>query len=140
LANILDKFGKTIVGKRESAADYTPVLSPSGDFSRITNINAIINCYNTILMTPTGTYDHDPTFGCDLYKYIFSPIDDSTMRALKRIIIDQLLMYESRANIVSLNIYPLPGAKKGFSIDLVVSYNDQTESLNVTIDDSYIVR
>ena len=71
MANILDRFQKTVVGATGRFADFTDVISPIGDFTRTTGLNVILKSWYTLLITPTRTVDHDPEYGSDLYKLVF---------------------------------------------------------------------
>jgi hypothetical protein len=49
LANLLDKFKKNVIGSNNTINDYTSVITPSGDFKRITNFEAILKRSNFII-------------------------------------------------------------------------------------------
>ena len=46
MANLLDKFKKNVVGSNSKVSDYTCKLTPSGEFTRINDLEAILNSYN----------------------------------------------------------------------------------------------
>ena len=79
MANLIDKFKKNVVGSGNKIADYTCKLSSSGEFKRISDLEAILNSWNNILLTPKRTYDHDPEYGSDLYKFVFEPSDEQVI-------------------------------------------------------------
>jgi phage baseplate assembly protein W len=139
MATILDKFAGTVAGSKYSINDFLPVLAPKGDFQRISGLDVIINSYKTILLTAKGTYDHDPDFGCDLYRYVFEPCDSGTLQSIEVVITDQLLRYEDRAKLQSLNVYFLSN-KKGFAVDVYVSYQEQQGRVYVIIDENMVPR
>ena len=68
--NAEEKFQNNVVGSRNRITDYVAVLSSAGDFSRVTNIQAILNSWNNILLTSTRTYVNNPEYGSNLYKYV----------------------------------------------------------------------
>lgn len=132
MANILDKFKSSVLGSDNKIADYTSVISPRGDFTRITGIDVILNSWNTILVTPTGTYDHDPEFGCDLYKYVFDPCDETTKEDIMFTVKNQLLKYDDRASVESIDIRFMKDMK-GFIVDVVVNYMGEIGKISVSI-------
>ena len=69
--NILERFQKNSVGSAGRLIDYTPVISSSGNFTILYDIDAILNSWNNILITPRGSMDHDPEYGSTLYLYLF---------------------------------------------------------------------
>lgn len=132
MPNLLDRFRKNVVGAKEIDADYLPKIASSGDFERITNINAIINSWNNILLTPKRSYPYDPLYGSDLYKMIFEPADDVTAQRIEDEVVTALLINDDRAEIQDSEISFLKNGK-GFVIDLIVNYKGETGSLSVTI-------
>lgn len=135
MANLLDKFKKSVIGSKFKIADYTCKLTPSGDFRRITQLEAILNSWNNILLTPKRTYDHDPEYGSDLYKFIFEPSDIQTMEAIRNEIKTSLEIYDNRAAPSKIDVKFLR-EKKGFSVDVFVEYEDQEGQLSAIIDDT----
>ena len=139
MATILDKFNSAVSGSKGTINDYLPIIAPKGDFTRISGIDVIINSYRTILLTSKGTYDHDPDFGCDLYKFIYEPATETTRQSLELVITDQLLRYEDRAKLAGMEIYFLNN-KKGFVMNVALEYKDEKKNLSLTIDESMASR
>ena len=135
MATILDKFISTVSGSKGTINDYLPIIAPKGDFTRISGIDVIINSYRTILLTSKGSYDHDPDFGCDLYKFIYEPATETTRQSLELVITDQLLRYEDRAKLVGMEVYFLSG-RKGFIMNVFIEYNNEKKDLSLTIDET----
>lgn len=132
MANILDKFKTSVLGSDNKIADYTPVISPKGDFTRINGIDVILNSWNTILITPTGTYDHDPEFGCDLYKYVFDPCDEITKENIIFTIKNQLMKFDDRATLENIDVRFMKDFK-GFVVDVIVNYMGEIGKISVEI-------
>ncbi len=132
MANILDKFKTAVLGSDNRIADYTAIISPKGDFTRIGGIDVILNSWNTILVTPTGTYDHDPEFGCDLYKYVFDPCDDITRENIIFTIKNQLMKFDDRATLENVDVRFMKDFK-GFVVDVIVSYMGETGKISVEV-------
>lgn len=133
--NLLDRFNKNVIGSRGSIFDYAPVISASGDFKRVSDFETIILSWNNILMTPTRSYDHDPEYGCDLYKMIFDPADEITAEKIKNEITLKLTKYDDRAIPTDVKVNFLNNMK-GFSVDIQIKYKGQTDQLQVTLDES----
>ena len=83
MVNLLDKFQSEVVGSAGRLVDFTSVISSKGDFSKLKNLNVILQSWSNILNTPTGSYTWDPEYGSDLYKYVFEPADQITSKSLK---------------------------------------------------------
>jgi len=133
MANILDRFQKSVVGSKTRYSDFIDVISPSGDFTRITDINVILKSWFKILITPTRTVDHDPEFGCDLYKYVFSPADNETMRDIIDEVTYAIRTYDNRAKLQGVTVEFLNN-RKGFSINIIAEYGGQTGEIQAVID------
>ena len=99
MANILDKFQSTSVGSSGSLLDFTGKISPSGDYTKIYDLDVILLSWLNILTTLKGTCDHDPEFGSNLYLFIFDPADSETQDAIKEEIMISLMTYDDRASI-----------------------------------------
>lgn len=132
MANILDKFKTAVIGSSGVISDYNSIISPIGDFTRLENIDVIMNSWSNILTTEIGTYDHDPDFGCDLHKYIFEPQDEETRNAISDTIKDRILKYDNRASIESIDVDYIKSGK-GFVVTLVAKLGSQLSSLKVNV-------
>ena len=135
MANLLDRFGKAVVGSNAKDADYQSKIVKSGDFKRVEDIEAIISSWNNILITPRRTYQFDPEYGSDLYKLIFEPVDKDTEEEIKNEVIEALRTYDPRATIQSINVSFLTG-RKGFNVAVEVAYEGDTSELQVIIDEN----
>jgi phage baseplate assembly protein W len=133
LANLLDKFKKNVIGSRNKVSDYTAKLTPSGEFQRVSDLYAILNSWNNILLTPKGSYDHDPEYGSILYKYIFDPADNQTMEAIRNEVKTCLITYDNRATITEIDVKFLKD-KKGFAVNIFVDYQNEEGQLSAVID------
>jgi phage baseplate assembly protein W len=132
LANLLDKFKDVAIGSAGRDLDFTANISSRGDFTKIYDIDVIVNSWNNILTTPKGSADHDPTYGSDLYKYVFEPADSSTISGIKTEIQESLMTFDTRASISSVNVKFLRNLK-GFVVDLVVQYAGNKSSLTINM-------
>lgn len=135
MSNFLDRFNKTVVGIHNKVADYIPTISSQGDFKRTTNLDTILLSWNNILLTPVRTYTYDPEYGCELYKMIFEPADDSTIEKIKNEILGKLQTYDDRARIIGIEVQYLTN-KKGFTVSINVDYEGERTQLGITLDDA----
>ena len=135
MANLLDRFKTQVIGSQESLHDYLSTIASIGDFKRIDDISVIINSWNNILLTPRGSYLHDPEFGSDLYKYVFEPSDDSTVESIKREVIDRVTLYDDRAGIEDVEV-DISNNGKRISLKIFVNYQGEKGTLDVKFDDT----
>jgi len=133
MANILDRFQKTVVGATGRFADFTDVISPIGDFTRSTGLNVILKSWYNLLITPTRTVDHDPEYGSDLYKLVFAPADDDTKQEILDEVVGKIQFYDNRAKIKSASVSFLQN-KKGFVLNILAEYKGETGEIKATID------
>lgn len=137
MTNLVDRFKKQVVGSAGKIFDYLPVIAPNGDFKRISDIDVLVNSYSVILQTPTRTYDHDPSFGCDLNKYVFAPADSITKMEIENLIRNQLLMLEPRAKLKTFSVEYYKNMK-GFLLTVIVSFKDEDKQVSVPITEASI--
>lgn len=136
MANILDKFKGTSVGSAGRLVDFTALISSSGDFSKLYDIDVILNSWNNILTTPKGSADHDPTYGSNLYLFVFQPADAKTKSGIKDELRTSLMTFDNRASITSTNIV-FTRNMKGFVVDVVVKYAGRSSSLKLNMNKEY---
>jgi len=133
MANLLDRFNKTVIGSESKLADYKSKITSKGDFKRIENIEVIINSWNNILITPKRTYMFDPEYGSDLYKLVFEPLDEQTKKRIVDETVGVIRKYDERALITGVRVDYLSN-RKGFTVSIDVKYEGTTEQLQVVID------
>jgi len=137
MANPLNRFHLTPKTRTEEIEyfDYIPVISPVGDYTRVENIDVLINSWNNILLTPKGSYDHDPNYGSNLFNLIFQPTNVDTENAISDEIYSSLYYYDNRASINSMKIKFLKGkqSKKGYCVEIYVKYKGKIKPLTINI-------
>jgi phage baseplate assembly protein W len=134
VANLLDRFNKTVVGADDKDADYQSKIVTSGDFKRITDIEVILSSWSNILITPKRTYQYDPEFGSDLYKLVFEPADEATEEQITQEVIETLRLYDPRAIIQDVTITFIT-SRKAFNVAIEVEYKGDQSQLDVIIDE-----
>jgi len=135
MANLLDRFQTQVVGSETILRDYLSIIASTGNFKRISDLNVILNSWNNILLTPRGSYIHDPEFGSDLYKYVFEPSDSDSVDGIKREVIDRITLYDDRAAIEDVEVTISTNGKR-FSIAVYVNYQGERGTLDVKFDDT----
>jgi len=138
MANPLSRFNLTPRTRTESVKyiDYVSAISPIGDFKRIENLNVIMNSWNNILLTPRGTYDHDPPYGSGLYDLLYQPADVETMSQIREEIYNSIYYYDNRASIEDVKVKFAKPPGKGFIVDIIVNYHGEKSTLTVKIKDT----
>jgi len=134
MANLLDRFKTEVIGSEDTLYDYLSVIAPQGDFKRIDKLNVILNSWNNILLTPRGTYLHDPEFGSDLYKYVFEPSDNISVEGIKNEVATRIAIYDDRATIDGIDVIVQSNGKR-FNVILYVDYEGEKGTLDVKFDD-----
>jgi phage baseplate assembly protein W len=137
MANILERFVKSVRGTDVQPHDYIPYISSIGDFKRISNIDVILNSWNNILLTPLGSYIYDPNFGSNLFKLIFEPADSGTVDQIKLEVEQRIKNYDTRGEILNITVVMLPD-KKGFNVNVECGFRGESGEISIKFDDSTV--
>ncbi len=140
MASNLKKFNRNVLGASNKIFDYMPDISPSGDVKRLSEIDVIINSWKNILLTPVGSYDHNPEYGSILYQLLFEPADNITIDKIKTELESKLMLYDDRAKIMSTDVKYISSNKKGFNIDIDVLYKGNQKNMSVSITEEGMVK
>lgn len=136
--NDLEQFLKTIPGSGGVIKDMDNIITPSGDFKSLTDIDVIIRGLFRLLLLPERSYFMDPNIGTGLYKYIFEPADGTTLQRISGTLTSAISKYENRTNSkISFDIAFFKN-KKGFRIEFDVSYNNEKKSTSVNITETLL--
>ena len=135
MANILNRFNKKSIGIGEDCVDYTDKISADGDFTKVVGLNVILKSWYNLLITPDRTVDHDPEYGCDLYKYVFAQTDTETQHEINDEITYKITTYDNRATIKSSSVHFLKN-RKGFVINIVADYKGESKEISAVIDET----
>lgn len=138
MANLLKRFNKQVIGSNGRIYDYAAKVTASGDFKRLEGLNVIISSWNNILLTRKRTYLHDPEYGSDLYLMLYEPADDTTVERIKHEVQNVLQTYDDRAIIDDVRVLLKPN-KKGYQIDIDVTYEGESGTISVSFDDSTVL-
>jgi len=135
MANLLDLFQKQVVGSSGKIADYIARISAKGDFSRVTNLQAILASWNNILLTPLRSYTFEPDYGSELFKYVFEPADFDTLENIKNEVEYRLSSYDDRATVENIDVKFISD-RKGFVINVLVDYDGEQGELSLMLDEA----
>ena len=94
-----DFFQEQISGKFSEIYDYIPVISGTGDLTRISGIDVVINSLRNLLLTPLGFYPFDPEYGSLLYKKLFEMSDEMTQQEIEYEVTYRVRRYDKRIKI-----------------------------------------
>ena len=131
--DIYRKFNSTLAGKSDQIYDYDPFIGPTGDFRKISGIDVAIRSIRTLLLTPLGFYPFDPEYGSLLYKKLFEPADENTIKEIEYEIRDRIAIYEDRVKVSSVNSYFM-GDKKTLVVNVIILRNGITGTVSVILD------
>ena len=92
-------FQNQIAGKVNEVYDYIPVIDGTGDFTRISGIDVLVNSLRNLLLTPLGYYPFDPEFGSLLYKQLFELSDQPTQSTIEYEVSARVQRYDPRIKI-----------------------------------------
>jgi len=114
--------------------------SPDGGiFSKKTGVGMIKDAVHQLLKTERGERVMLPNFGCNLRRYLFQPLDESTFESIKREIRYSFNNYIVGANIAKLSVFPTGelGPSGGNSLKVTLSLRLDTadlETFDVEVD------
>ena len=97
--------------------------SPDGGiFSKKTGVSMIKDAVHQLLKTEKGERIMLPNFGCNLRKYLFQPLTETTFESIKRDILYSFEKYIRGANVAKLSVFPMGplGPSGGNSLKVVL--------------------
>lgn len=133
MTTLMEQFQKNVIGTQGRITDYIPIISSKGDFTIVTGLSAILASWNNILLTPLRSYNYNPEYGSNLYKYVFEPRDEITEEGIKNEILDRLMTFDDRAKVTTIDIDYMTGGH-GYIVNIGLLYLGEEGRLVVTID------
>lgn len=133
MSKSVQNFYKNISGKANKVKDIIPTMSSLGDLKQVSDFDVIINSWKNILTTPIGSYDHDPTYGSELYNLIYEPVDKDTVERIKDEVETKLMLYDDRAYIKSIDVIFFKKSKKGFTVSIDMAYKGETKNVRANL-------
>ena len=108
--------------------------SPDGGiFSKKTGVDMIKDAVQQLLKTERGERIMLPNFGCNLRRYLFQPLTESTFESIKRDIQYSFKNYIVGASILKLSVFPMGdlGPAGGNSLKVILSLKLDTADLEI---------
>jgi len=132
MANPLNRFhlSSSVNYSVDKDIDYIAFKSPLGDFKRIEDIDVVINSWNNILLTPRGSYDHDPMYGSGLFNLIFEPDDANTEILIAEEIERSIGYYDDRGKIKFIEI---DFEDKSYVVNIKIEYKGEVKPLTLYV-------
>ncbi len=91
-----------------------------------------------ILSTARGERRMRPTFGCDIHKLVFAPINPTTLGLMHQYVADALAMWEPRIDVEVLDLAPNPDAGR---VDIEIQYTIRsTKDERTLVYPFYVIR
>jgi len=94
--------------KRVIYSDFDKQLTQhpvSGDIMRTTNEEAVKASIKNLVLTDRGERPYQPNVGCDVRQLLFEPFTEQTRTAIKTLITQTIENYETRANLIGVDVY-----------------------------------
>ena len=107
--------------------------SSGGYFSKSSGINMIKDSVKQLLLTEKGERVMLPNYGCNLRKYLFQPLDETTFKNIRTEIQTSFYNYIVGAEIAKLTVLPtgVLGPAGGNSLQVILTLRLNTADLEV---------
>ena len=94
-----------------------------GFFSKVSGVRMVKDAVKQLLLTDRGERVMLPKYGCNLKKYLFQPLNESTFEAIKREILYSFHNYIVGAKVNKLAVFPMgeAGPAGGNSLKVILS-------------------
>jgi|TARA_R100000455_G_C6269287_1_gene124880 phage baseplate assembly protein W len=104
-----------------------------GVFNKTSGINMIKGAVEQLLLTERGERVMLPNFGCNLRRYLFQPLDETTFNSIKREIQTSFSNYIVGAKITKLSVFPTgdSGPAGGNSLKVILSLKLDKSDLEI---------
>lgn len=108
-------------------------VEKGGYFKKISGVKMVRAAIRQLLLTERGERVMLPEFGCNLRKFLFSPLDENTFTAIKDEIRTSFQRYIVGASIVKLAVFPTgdTGPSGGNSLQIILTIKLDTEQTQV---------
>jgi phage baseplate assembly protein W len=103
-------------------SDIANLFAPNpvnGNIQRVTNENSVKQSLKNIILTNSGERPYKQDLGGNLRRLLFEILDLQTIAILKSNIINTIEQYESRVNVIALDIL---SSAETISRDVVLNY------------------
>lgn len=115
------------------AGQHGLVLS-EGASARVADADAVHQALTLLLTTRPGERVMRPTYGCDLFRLVFAPNDDTTAGLAIHYVREAIRRWEPRIRIVELDARQHPGAPASLVLELTFELIATGERGELTFD------
>lgn len=112
-------------------ARITEYTSSGYDLTIVYEIDAVVDHIIKTLFILRGTYVWDPEFGSDLLKYLFEPLDDTTLNQIKHEI-DRVARSHPSVEDVIIDISNVSPDQKLVTIDVTLVVSGEEKRFTLT--------
>ena len=107
--------------------------SAGGFFAKSSGINMVKDAVQQLLLTERGERLMLPNYGCNLRRYLFQPLDETTFSNIRREIETSFRNYIIGAVIYKIGVFPTgdAGPAGGNSLRVILTLKLDTEDLQV---------
>lgn len=104
-----------------------------GIFNKTSGINMIKGAVEQLLLTERGERIMLPNFGCNLKRYLFQPLDETTFNNIRREIETSFNNYIVGAKITKISVFPTgeAGPAGGNSLQVILSLKLDKSDLEI---------
>ena len=104
-----------------------------GVFNKISGINMIKGAVEQLLLTERGERVMLPNYGCNLRRYLFQPLDETTFDNIRREIEISFNNYIVGARIAKIGVFPTgdSGPAGGNSLKVILSLKLEKSDLEI---------
>ena len=108
-------------------------VEKGGYFKKISGVKMIRAAVRQLLLTERGERVMLPEYGCNLRKFLFSPLDENTFTGIKEEIRTSFNRYISGASIVKLAVFPTgdTGPAGGNSLQIILTIKLTSDEVEV---------
>jgi phage baseplate assembly protein W len=113
--------------------EFPAGANPNSYFRKKTGIELIKGAVKQLLLTERGERVMLPNYGCNLKKYLFQPLDETTFEEIKNDIVLSFNKYIVGAKLAKVAVFPTGdfGPMGGNSLQVVLSLKLDSDSLKI---------
>lgn len=104
----------------------------TGDVLGVTGNAAVLRAIKSLLKTMEGEVPFFPTYGCNLQRLLFEPVDPITTALIQSEVRAALTAFEPRVKIQQLTVTPTPDAHQ-YQVQAQLQIVNQANPLTITV-------
>jgi phage baseplate assembly protein W len=79
----------------------------NGGLARVINEDSVKQSIKNLILTEIFERPYQPQLGSKLYSLLFEPMNDMTVNLMRNTITDTIRLYEPRARVLGVDIFPV---------------------------------